>query len=94
MRPWVNLDSSYNDNDVAYPCGYIGKYAFSDRFKYILERSQTYEQHDSDNMIMIDSSSIAHQVDIDNKFKYNSENGRNWTAIEDCKFIFLFLVRI
>lgn len=83
MEPWIDLDNSYDEKNVAYPCGYIGKYIFTDKFMYIVERSQTYEQHFSGNMISIDESNIAHQVDIDHKFKYNSENGRNWTAIED-----------
>jgi len=34
-------------------------------------------------MILIDDSDIAHNVDIEHKFKYNAEIGRNWTAIED-----------
>mmetsp|Transcript_13065 Transcript_13065/g.9104 ORF Transcript_13065/g.9104 Transcript_13065/m.9104 type:complete len:99 (-) Transcript_13065:480-776(-) len=39
LEPWIDLDYSYDENDVAYPCGFIGKYAFSDRFMYIIERS-------------------------------------------------------
>ena len=59
--------NALNDNDLAYPCGLIGKYRFTDRFAFMNSNSTT---------IPIDSSTIAHTNDKDLKFKNvkNSEN--------------------
>ena len=53
-------------HEPANPCGLIAKYAFDD----------TFTMFDGSSSITIDETNIAHQVDINSKFKApeNAEN--------------------
>uniref|UniRef100_A0A7S3JAK5 Cell cycle control protein 50A n=1 Tax=Euplotes harpa TaxID=151035 RepID=A0A7S3JAK5_9SPIT len=64
-----------NDTDLAYPCGLIGKYRFTDRF----------ELRDANNtVISIDSGDIANSVDVNDKFKnFNNPGSKQWLDFED-----------
>jgi len=66
---------SLDSDEVATPCGLIGKYRFTDRFTIMDENS---------DIVMIDSGSIAHSNDKDIKFKNTDSNGATqWLDHED-----------
>ena len=51
-------------NELAYPCGKIGKYYFNDKFKQV-------RAVDKSLSVRIDDRGIAFPVDISHKFKIN-----------------------
>ena len=82
-----NLLSQYPDNletvalkdEVAWPCGFIAKFSFSDEFLQVVSTDLSFS-------VSIDDSEIAHDVDKEKKFIYNTEKlqeGAYWKDVED-----------
>jgi hypothetical protein len=66
---------SLKPDDIAYPCGLIGKYRFTDTFSIVGPDSST---------LIIDSSGIAHKNDKKYKFKNTGQNGQiQWLDFEE-----------
>ena len=71
---------SSKPDQLAWPCGFIAKYLFNDKFTWIADTEGKVFN------VTIDDSNIAHEVDTDTKFKRNEDafaKGDYWTDIED-----------
>ena len=66
-------------SELAYPCGQVAKYRFSDKFTKLRSQNGSFE-------VVIDDTDIAHEVDREFKFKYNDKvkaDGGYWTDIDE-----------
>ena len=80
MSEQISIPDGIDGEKLAWPCGYIAKYLFNDRFTWIADAEGRLFN------VTIDDTNIAHSVDRDVKFKRNEEaweQGEYWTDIED-----------
>ena len=77
--PKLNIDLTLKPDQEAWPCGYIAKFYFSDRFTIVKSVDRSFS-------VEIDRNDIAHDVDIEKRFIRNDDKwdeGIYWRDVVD-----------